>query len=100
MQRMIQSYLQRTHGITHVPSDHTGVFLDSATNIASIGVQVHHHLTTHGFVMNVTNEPLEWFGRVVACGLADVKAGCIMHSRSERTECASRGCGARDRGSI
>jgi lipoyl(octanoyl) transferase len=33
MQRMIQSYLQHTHGITHVPSDHTGVFLDSATKI-------------------------------------------------------------------
>lgn len=83
MQRMIQSYLQHTHGITHVPSDHTGVFLNPATKIASIGVQVRHRLTTHGFAMNVTSEPLEWFGRVVACGLADVKAGCIVEAKGQ-----------------
>ncbi|KAG1749631.1 lipoyltransferase [Suillus paluster] len=83
MQKMIQSYLQRTHGITHVPSDHTGVFLDPATKIASIGVQVRHRLTTHGFAMNVTEEPLEWFRRVVACGLADVKAGCIVEAEGK-----------------
>jgi lipoate-protein ligase B len=83
MQKMIQSYLLRTHGITHVPSDHTGVFLDAVTKIASIGVQVRHRLTTHGFAMNVTNEPLEWFGQVVACGLADVKAGCITEAKGK-----------------
>ncbi|KAG2142565.1 lipoyltransferase, partial [Suillus cothurnatus] len=66
MQKMIQSYLLRTHGITHVPSDHTGVFLDAVTKIASIGVQ-----------------PLEWFGQVVACGLADVKAGCITEAKGK-----------------
>ncbi|KAG1757976.1 lipoyltransferase [Suillus lakei] len=81
MQKMIQSYLLRTHGITHVPSDHTGVFLDPVTKIASIGVQVRHRLTTHGFAMNVTKEPLGWFGQVVACGLADVKAGCVAEAR-------------------
>lgn len=27
--------------------------------------------------MNVTREPLAWFDQVVACGLVDVKAGCI-----------------------
>lgn len=83
MQKMIQSYLLRTHGITHVPSDHTGVFLDPGTKIASIGVQVRHRLTTHGFAMNVTKEPLEWFGQVVACGLADVKAGCITEAKGD-----------------
>jgi lipoyl(octanoyl) transferase len=33
--------------------------------------------------MNVTNEPLEWFGQVVACGLADVKAGCITEAKGK-----------------
>jgi len=33
--------------------------------------------------MNVTSEPLEWFGRVVACGLADVKAGCIVEAKGQ-----------------
>jgi lipoate-protein ligase B len=77
MQKMIQIHLMSAHKLAHVPSDHTGVFLDPATKVASIGVQVRHRLTTHGFAMNVSKEPLEWFDRVVACGLADVKAGCI-----------------------
>jgi len=59
------------------------VFLDPTTKIASIGVQVRHRLTTHGFAINVTNEPLEWFGQVVACGLADVKAGCIVEAKGQ-----------------
>ena len=86
MQKMIQSYLSSAHKLTHVPSEHTGVFLDSATKIASIGVQVRHRLTTHGFAMNVTQEPLEWFDKVIACGLADVKAGCIALAAGERIQ--------------
>lgn len=77
MQKSIEYYLQETHGIEHIPSDNTGVFLDAVTKIASIGVQVRHRLTTHGFAMNVTKEPRSWFDQVVACGLDDVKAGYI-----------------------
>lgn len=86
MQKMIQSYLSSTYKLKHVPSEHTGVFLDPATKVASIGVQVRHRLTTHGFAMNVTQEPLEWFNRVVACGLADVKAGCITLAAREQVQ--------------
>ena len=77
MQMTLETYLREAHGIEHVPSDHTGVFLDPATKIASIGVQVRHRLTNHGFALNVTTEPVKWFDQVVACGLDDVKAGCI-----------------------
>ncbi|KAI6136964.1 lipoyltransferase [Pisolithus sp. B1] len=77
IQRAIQAYLAEEHGLRTVPSEHMGLFLDATTKVASIGVQVRHGLTTHGFAMNVTKEPLAWFDRVVACGLADVKAGCI-----------------------
>ncbi|KAH7916500.1 lipoyltransferase [Hygrophoropsis aurantiaca] len=77
MQKMMQLHLMEAHGVPHIPSDNTGVFVDPTTKIASIGVQVRHRLTTHGFAMNATKEPLEWFNRIVACGLADVKAGCI-----------------------
>lgn len=86
MQHMIQSYLSRAHKLGHVPSDHTGVFLDPTTKVASIGVQVRHRLTMHGFAMNVTQEPLAWFSNVVACGLADVKAGCITLAAGEKVE--------------
>jgi len=77
MQKTVENYLREAHGIEHVPSDHTGVFLDPVTKIASVGVQIRHRLTSHGFSLNVTKEPAGWFDQVVACGLNDVKAGCI-----------------------
>ncbi|KAG9314691.1 lipoyltransferase [Chiua virens] len=86
MQRTIQHYLSSAHNLPYVPSEHTGVFLDPATKVASIGVQVRHRLTTHGFAMNVTQEPLVWFDQVVACGLADVRAGCIALAAAEQVQ--------------
>ncbi|KAI0638991.1 lipoyltransferase [Trametes polyzona] len=77
MQKLLEAHLAEEHGIQHVPSEHTGVFLDEHTKVASIGVQVRHRLTSHGFALNVTPEPLAWFNQVVACGLTGVKAGCI-----------------------
>ncbi|KAF8973670.1 hypothetical protein BDZ97DRAFT_1648530 [Flammula alnicola] len=77
IQKILQSHLKDAHGIAHAPSEHTGVFLDSTTKIASIGVQVRHRLTSHGFAINITREPLPWFDKIVACGLDDVNAGSI-----------------------
>ena len=77
MQTALKLHLREAHDITPIPSDNTGVFLDANTKIASIGVQVRHRLTTHGFAMNITREPINWFDQVVACGLADVRAGCV-----------------------
>ncbi|CDO70903.1 hypothetical protein BN946_scf184829.g11 [Trametes cinnabarina] len=80
MQKLLKAHLAEEHDIQPVPSEHTGVFLDEHTKVASIGVQVRHRLTTHGFALNVTAEPLSWFNKVVACGLEDVKAGCIANA--------------------
>ncbi|PPQ71841.1 hypothetical protein CVT25_006361 [Psilocybe cyanescens] len=77
IQKLLENHLQESHGITHCPSEHTGVFLDPVTKIASIGIQVRHRLTSHGFALNITREPLAWFDKIVACGLDDVKAGSI-----------------------
>lgn len=77
LQKIIGSHFHDGHGIPVSNSEHTGVFLDEATKVGSIGVQVRHRLTTHGFAFNITREPLAWFDEIVACGLADVKAGCI-----------------------
>ncbi|EJF58429.1 chloroplast lipoate protein ligase [Dichomitus squalens LYAD-421 SS1] len=82
LQKTLEAHLLEAHGIQHIPSEHTGVFLGPHTKVASIGVQVRHRLTTHGFAMNITEEPLAWFDRVVACGLTDVKAGCIARASS------------------
>ena len=78
MQTALKNHLRDAHDVESVASDNTGVFLDPHTKIASIGVQVRHRLTTHGFAMNITSEPRNWFDQVVACGLADVEAGCIV----------------------
>lgn len=51
------------------PEDHTGVWADSQSKIVSIGVQVRHRITTHGFALNVTREVDPWFRRIVACGI-------------------------------
>lgn len=77
LQKALELHLLEAHGIKHAPSDHTGVFLDAHTKIGSIGVQIRHRLTTHGFAINITREPIPWFDQVVACGLADVKAGSV-----------------------
>ncbi|KAJ7043132.1 hypothetical protein C8F04DRAFT_1073774 [Mycena alexandri] len=77
VQKALELHLLEAHGIKHAPSDHTGIFLDANTKIASIGIQVRHRLTTHGFAINITREPIPWFNQVVACGLADVHAGSV-----------------------
>jgi len=74
MQKMIERHIFEAHGLQPTASEHTGVFLDSTTKIASIGVQIRHRLTSHGFAVNVTREPLSWFDQVIACGLDDVRA--------------------------
>lgn len=78
LQQTMKNFLQEKHGIESVPSDNTGIFVDGGkVKVASIGVQVRHRLTSHGFAFNVTGEPLSWFNQITACGLADVKAGAI-----------------------
>lgn len=80
MQKTMVTLLKDEYGIASVPSDNTGVFLSDTAKIGSIGVQVRHRLTTHGFALNVTRDPLDWFSQVVACGLADVRAECMENA--------------------
>lgn len=80
MQKMIEQHLKENHGLTPISSEHTGVFLDPVTKIASIGVQIRHRLTSHGFAFNVNQEPHSWFDQIIACGLNNVKAGSIEES--------------------
>lgn len=78
LQTMLKEHFLHHYGIVTIDSDNTGVFLAPDVKIASIGVQVRHRLTNHGFAYNVSQEPLAWFEHVVACGLTNVKAGCVV----------------------
>ncbi|KAJ9092069.1 hypothetical protein QFC19_008843 [Naganishia cerealis] len=53
---------------------HVGVFIGTEEKLASIGIQIRHRITSHGFAINVTTEPILWFDLVTACGLNDVRA--------------------------
>lgn len=58
-------------------SKYTGVWIDPTHKIASIGVQVQHRLTSHGIALNVSENALDGFRKIVACGLPDVHLTCI-----------------------
>jgi lipoyl(octanoyl) transferase len=61
--------------------EYTGVWVQQR-KIASIGVHVSHHVTTHGFAVNVDNDmrPFEW---AIACGLHGVRMTSLADERGE-----------------
>ncbi|ORX38294.1 hypothetical protein BD324DRAFT_578278 [Kockovaella imperatae] len=77
LQSLLADYV-RSKGIEGVvaphPEGHVGIFASPTEKVGSIGIHLQHRITSHGFAMNITPEPLAWFDLVLACGLADVKA--------------------------
>ncbi|AFR96698.1 lipoyl(octanoyl) transferase [Cryptococcus neoformans C23] len=78
LQAMLGNYIRDTSALDNVlaphPDGHVGVFSSPTEKVASIGIHLRHRITSHGFAMNVTPEPIAWFDLVMACGLADVRA--------------------------
>jgi lipoyl(octanoyl) transferase len=52
--------------------------------IAAIGVHVARDVTTHGFALNVTEEPMAGFAGIVPCGIVDGGVTSIAKALSER----------------
>jgi lipoyl(octanoyl) transferase len=61
--------------------EYTGVWVEER-KVASIGVHVQRHVTTHGFAVNVDNDmrPFDW---AVACGLHGVRMTSLADERGE-----------------
>ncbi|EOR04767.1 hypothetical protein J056_000107 [Wallemia ichthyophaga EXF-994] len=78
------------YAIRGITSEHTGVWLDDVHKIASIGVQVRHRITSHGFAINITNEPLDpWFSSIVACGIHGAKMTSVASTLKDNSNSIS-----------
>uniref|UniRef100_V5GM79 lipoyl(octanoyl) transferase n=1 Tax=Kalmanozyma brasiliensis (strain GHG001) TaxID=1365824 RepID=V5GM79_KALBG len=62
------------------PENHTGVWADEYHKIASIGIQVRHRVSSHGFALNVEGRAMGGFRHIVACGIVGRNMTCL-HDR-------------------
>src|SRR4029453_4918927 len=54
--------------------------------VAAIGVHISRWITTHGFALNVTDEPLPYFRGIVPCGITDGGVTSIESARKHPIE--------------
>ncbi|KAK9479758.1 hypothetical protein V1514DRAFT_327330 [Lipomyces japonicus] len=64
------------YGLQAKTTENTGVWLSNHEKIASIGVHLRRHVTSHGIAINATTD-LAYFANIVACGLPFSKPASI-----------------------
>ncbi|KAL9603587.1 MAG: hypothetical protein Q9219_001090 [cf. Caloplaca sp. 3 TL-2023] len=60
-------------GIAGYTTENPGVWTEEGKKIASVGVRLRRHVSSYGVGVNVSTD-LEWFERIVMCGLVGKKA--------------------------
>lgn len=70
-------------GIEGRTGPHPGIWVEDA-KIASIGVRVQRHMTSHGFALNVSNDT-KYFEPIQVCGLTKAKVTTMSHFSSPLT---------------
>jgi lipoate-protein ligase B len=73
LEKFINILLNKHLAVDTVPSEHTGTFVSPTEKIGSIGLQLRHRITSHGFAINIEKQVEPWFENITVCGLADVK---------------------------
>lgn len=56
------------YGIRGITTQDPGVWLNDEEKIAAVGVHLRRYVVSHGVAINVKTD-LEWFDRIIACGL-------------------------------
>ncbi|OLL21626.1 putative octanoyltransferase [Neolecta irregularis DAH-3] len=72
---MLESALLETCGYFGIPTritNNVGLWVSKKYKIASIGIHIRRHITSHGIALNVSTD-LDKFGSIVPCGLRDTK---------------------------
>lgn len=75
---LISLLADRGVGCVEPPENHTGVWADEYHKIASIGIQVRHRISSHGFALNVEKRAMRGFRHIVACGIVGRNMTCLQ----------------------
>lgn len=65
------------YGVKGMRTDNPGVWASEEEKIAAVGVHLRRWVVSHGVAVNVRTD-LEWFERIVACGLVGKKTTSIQ----------------------
>ena len=76
IENFLASFLADQYGIAVIDDPpHAGAFVadkgEMPRKIGSIGIQLQHRVTMHGFALNLEEQVLPWFKNIVVCGMKD-----------------------------